>query len=130
MNPQITQFAFADAALKEEGTNKHSVIGIFQFWNPKKIPFVLPRFVVYARLINVPLGTKEIKVTLSTHGEEIGEVVFSNLSTTDTEINVHAYFNKISVERTGKIYADIYVGNEKLERLPEQFFTVKDIDNG
>jgi Family of unknown function (DUF6941) len=64
---------FSDSSIREQGTNKLTVIGSFQIFNAAAFPFASPPFHVTALIENLPVG-EQVAVRVSLQNPEGAEL--------------------------------------------------------
>ena len=122
---------FSDHVLREAGSNKLSIIGIFQAWNAPQFPFTVPRFIATVsleNLINLPsklnltvrieqIGTGHV---LTSSGAAVGFAENIKVDDATSSIEVSFPVGPFIVNAAGKYVAVVLANGNEIAR--KQFF--------
>ena len=125
--PTVTAMLVCDQIVAEQGTNKKSLIGIFEIVGALRFPTAIPRLSVYVRLVDA-FGKYQFKLRVVKLKDE------TLLSDVDIEGNIqdqaHAaelVFNFLGfmIPEAGKYEFQLYTGGTYLHRVTMEVSQVK-----
>ena len=118
--PNIISFLIADSIIQEKGTNKWSVIGIFDRIHASSFPFIHPNLALYIKLSDAE-GDYSIKIEFTNDaGQKLGVfeglklTIHSKLETPDFGIQTR----NLTIPSPGKYNFDLYFNDQYCESVP------------
>lgn len=127
--PNVVAMLICDQVISEQGTNKKSLIGVFEHFNWPTYPAVLPRLGIYARLADAE-GSYDFKLRLvaltdETLLAEIGLRADIKDSAGYAELTLN--IGNIPIPAPGKYELQLYLGDIYLHRITMRANVVKGV---
>jgi hypothetical protein len=118
---------FSDHVLREAGTNKLSIIGIFQAWNASHFPFPIPPFIATVSLENLTNLPKKLTLLIRIEQIDTGLVLANagammgfhpdfKMDDVTNSLEVSIPINPFVVNSPGKFVAVVLVNGNEIAR--------------
>lgn len=126
VKPIVKAFLIADKVMREEGTKKWSVIGIFDRISSKNFPCIHPSLALYIRLSNAE-GEYNVKIEFCEIDGKVlslfeGKLkVGSRLAT--PEIGIQTY--NLPLPKPGRYLFKLYLNDEFIQDFPIDVVQIK-----
>lgn len=117
--PSVVAMLVCDQVISEQGTNKKSLIGVFDNFTSFGFPALLQRIAIYVKLADAE-GEYQFKLRLVNLRNEslVAEIgVQANIADSTQHSELALNFGNIPIPEEGKYEFQLYVGDEYLHRV-------------
>jgi len=117
--PSVVAMLICDQVINEEGTNKKSLIGVFESFSSPIFPVLMPRLAVYVKLADA-LGDYLFKLRLVNLKDEslVAEIgIEAKIADSTSHSELALNFGNLPIPVEGKYEFQLYAGDEYLHRI-------------
>ncbi len=125
--PSVVAMLICDQVIAEQGTNKKSLIGVFEIFNAVAFPTMIPRIAIYVKLADA-YGKYHFKLCLVRLKDEslVAEIGI------DADVQDSSHYSELALNmgnlpfpEPGKYEFQLYAGNVYLHRVTMQALLVE-----
>jgi hypothetical protein len=131
----ICAILLSDSAIREMGTGKVTIVGLFNGWNCPFFPFPTPPFCITICVSNLNAGTKEVNIVVRIEQKSSG-LVLGNVGAQirfpegtpigrNTVIDIPFLVPGIQIPQPGEYRVVVLSSDEKLDERPVQVTLAK-----
>lgn len=125
--PSVVAMLVCDQIINEEGTNKKSLIGVFERVNAPSYPFVVPRLAIYVKLVDA-VGHYDFKLRL-VHLKDESLIADIGIGAEIGDVSQHAELalnmGNLPIPAPGKYEFQLYFNEVFLHRVTIDALVVK-----